>query len=1188
MGTAASSIEATQPPGKTSHKLSKPRVGRHDPPAAGLLSSDGCLARNTARRPNSHDSGGGLPTRPSTSARPPPSSPPISRLASLDLEVDFSDDLPRRHLDSAVEARSNGSLLASEPSPSRPRERRRRASTGITSSRELGCVRRVQSVASLSPGPTHHASPAAQRFARSNSRFNPNARFEKGANMVMLRSRSWRTSVEDPSPADDSGAYQPPPRLSHPESVNMPDYDIVDHESKYAILENTWKSSHPTPSPTSPRIFRVSSDISLYAPVRRRSMIRTPGIATRSPSTSDLARHSSSNLASTARHSRNTSFDSGPEVLSVLPILPEPGQQRAVTPTKFDYRQLGTMEFGSLRITNGGPSPSNDRKQGPKGSREEKFEPRDEAESSLDAKPKEETATGPTIVEPRPISAAISPITATFLKLESADPGPLSTSPKDEQEELGSFLPGLNFGSFSLMGPKSPSSGLQTTSKHTALEDKLFEEETPSNTSQHDSTGSNDTIDIQSRAGDGKTDAISKAQTITRPDSGFISSPTSETSHKPFSKTDSGYSSNVSLRSLRDSKGPPTDKELPPCPGEPSDLSAADRSSSATSFLGDLRLPSPRPISLESPSAPAPSGTGAVPPPPPPKDIRPVAASATPPAVTKSASIPLLNASFLRTTAKKKTGHRPSFLSMTRNKTSGPGSPNSIPLSPALSTVSSSATPHQAGVRKPGPLKRLLSATSRKGSRSSLGSFSFRQSGSSSTSRESASTPIPFFTKLSKDSRRGTSSGLSAMESAYCEESSEVAPESPEEGTLRRHRSLQSIPATIVNAAASVLPSRKTLRRSMSTSIEETYDDEFEDDMTEVNEEWSRASSSEGDMVSPEDYTRDSLMRNGFDPSFMAMTSARDAYFSPAPSRAPSRAHSRAGSVASPSVDTRLAELYARSNSDSPVSFDTGSPHSTSIPEHPYMSSSHPLTRAQSVVQLRIPAPLRPHSTPSPLHKSQSQTFSMERGREFTYSYPPTASWDRSSPENTVSSQEAQRRHQRRSTTSSRENDDSVSLNGLEKLNFPPRGPGSHHSRTNSVSSQGSSIGVYVRSLSANPYSEQQRKMPGRPSSATPHSRQGPPLRHRASYEGQASKSKLGPAYRRQSPNLWTSTHYEQLQMQYGGTAFDPRAGWYPPYVPRSGHYRNRSTASQGRSNAPYRVLHSYYSPAYRHVPIWG
>src|SRR5690606_1771693 len=115
---------------------------------------------------------------------------------------------------------------------------------------------------------------------------------------------------------------------------------------------------------------------------------------------------------------------------------------------------------------------------------------------------------------------------------------------------------------------------------------------------------------------------------------------------------------------------------------------------------------------------------------------------------------------------------------------------------------------------------------------------------------------------------------------------------------------------------------------------------------------------------------------------------------------------------------------------------------------------------------------------------------------------------------------------------------------------------------------------------------------PQRPSSANPFpdmQRQGPVLRHHASYEVQFSKLKAQPSreFRRQSPNLWTSTHYEQLQMQYWGTAFDPTAGGYPPYVPRAAHARNRSLMSQG-SGAPYRVLHSYYSPAYRHVPIWG
>lgn len=47
----------------------------------------------------------------------------------------------------------------------------------------------------------------------------------------------------------------------------------------------------------------------------------------------------------------------------------------------------------------------------------------------------------------------------------------------------------------------------------------------------------------------------------------------------------------------------------------------------------------------------------------------------------------------------------------------------------------------------------------------------------------------------------------------------------------------------------------------------------------------------------------------------------------------------------------------------------------------------------------------------------------------------------------------------------------------------------------------------------------------------------------------------------------------------------------YPPYVPRGQHRRNQSAGNQphhAMGNSPYRVLHSYNSPAYRNAPIWG
>ena len=165
MGHATSSLEATQPPRKISHKLSKPRVGRHASRTAGLLSSNGCLAPSTTRRSNSHGSGG-LPARPSTSPNPPPSSPLVSRFASLDLEVGIRDNHLRRHPDSTVRGKSNdGNLFSSGASQTQLPERHRRASIN-TAFLDLGGVRRIRSVANPPTDCAQYPNSEAPRFAR--------------------------------------------------------------------------------------------------------------------------------------------------------------------------------------------------------------------------------------------------------------------------------------------------------------------------------------------------------------------------------------------------------------------------------------------------------------------------------------------------------------------------------------------------------------------------------------------------------------------------------------------------------------------------------------------------------------------------------------------------------------------------------------------------------------------------------------------------------------------------------------------------------------------------------------------------------------------------------------------------------------------------------------------------------------
>ncbi|KAL6871779.1 hypothetical protein J3F83DRAFT_613844 [Trichoderma novae-zelandiae] len=111
-------------------------------------------------------------------------------------------------------------------------------------------------------------------------------------------------------------------------------------------------------------IARTASDLSIYAPVRRRSVIQTPGVATR-PRRDDML---SIPDRSTARNSQPVFGDDqyGPKPNSKaakhlsMPLM-NMGfgpLERAVTPCESDYKQLGGIKFGSLKITNGSPPSS--------------------------------------------------------------------------------------------------------------------------------------------------------------------------------------------------------------------------------------------------------------------------------------------------------------------------------------------------------------------------------------------------------------------------------------------------------------------------------------------------------------------------------------------------------------------------------------------------------------------------------------------------------------------------------------------------------------------------------------------------------------------------------------------------------------------------------------------------------------
>ncbi len=250
---------------------------------------------------------------------------------------------------------------------------------------------------------------------------------------------------------------------------------------------------------------RPRSEVSLYTPMRRKSLL-TPGVATRTTTpappmpTKPRTRHS---LPSTPARRGSPEPMDGNSFYLPFSIEDPASIPRALTPCDADYKQTGAFKLGTLRITNGSPASSHT--QSPARDFPDKH-------GGVKANPKPAIQMYPTRRYTLPES------------LPSRDP----RSP---------------------LFPTSPQ--LQVTSKHTAMEDELFEDE------QHESP----TIEVLDVRVDYNAKSLlprpslvseggSISTELSRADSGIVASPTSEVPYKPLAKADSGYSSNVSLRSL--------------------------------------------------------------------------------------------------------------------------------------------------------------------------------------------------------------------------------------------------------------------------------------------------------------------------------------------------------------------------------------------------------------------------------------------------------------------------------------------------------------------------------------------------------------------------------------------------------------------------------------------------------------
>ncbi|KAK4248834.1 hypothetical protein C7999DRAFT_30674 [Corynascus novoguineensis] len=1102
--------QSTEGPRKTAQRLSKPKTGNHA--AAGLL-SPGVFSNRSRRLSNAQ--------------LPDPPAPSSTEIAS-------------------TPTTSSASEVAGGFGP------------------------RIDSIASLPQAPASHEEPKRRSLFRSRSTrgvasVHQNQSGGPGSRLVDRMARTRSMTYESAV-----GYYGPPDletRLTRSDSCTSVNYNLTSYEAKRllnlaedpqlesaaamsdnmmtAVTETTWKSSNPARMPNSP-ITRTNSDVSLYMPVRRRSMIQTPGVATRSASNRDLpplprvsVRHS---LPPTPSLSRKQSVESYRSSIMPMPswIAESDSAPRVATPCEDKYLSIGAFKLGSLRITNGFPSPATpdlekaSRNDGPDGgcdlTQEGYFQ---ESQNSK---------TGDTGDE-RSRADTDSP----ELRLPEISQNP-SSGPNQKQ-------------------PASPA--LQTISKVTALDDHLFDDDAQPEYS------SIEVLDVRP-----DPNAKPPHPGVTKTDSGFAStaSPSSEVCHKSLAKADSGYSSNVSLRSFQSKNQGSRNQSNAASPEE--------QPSRSSSQEGEVRV---GPTSQESPDrldvrlSLAPESE----PPPPPVPPKDAARYSLPPrsklgnATAKSAP----NHSSIgetRMSMPNAVKHLPETTFSRSFGSEGPTWPLPEPRSPESvgSSVSGNLSSPRSiggGNSKPGRLQRLLGGTRRATMSTpvSLPLHDFEQSSIPPVPQEAEqklrgrSSRINLTSKKAMPRSRPSLDTLKTIFSVGSLEASLDAVNTMQstptainsgsgEGAWKQ--GLQSVPASIANVAAYVIPKRARARKPVpipqekasesSQAVKDRYKDGSHDDMIQANAD------------APVARSESSRRTTSFRLEDGQATTPRYRVFDM------NLAHSTPD-VPSPALPSPVAKaLAAESYGKTPEpTHSIRRPPSLRVP--PSLSRK---TSRESIQSYPAAHPLARQSSMNSINSYQSSQASAGYGSAHSRSHSLVSmdprrlqSFRRYSPE---TSPYASPTWEVRSDTA----------------RWTPQPFTGSESRRNSISSV-QSEGIY-RSADVQGWHIR-----------TPQQQ----LRHRTSFDGYGYRHRFPQrGYPPSMSNGYTAAPKPANDYRSRGqldaaaiwtrSQFDAAAGqWYQdqnlPYVPR-GHYRSRSIG-QG-PNPPYRVLHSYNSPAYRHAPIWG
>lgn len=937
--------------------------------------------------------------------------------------------------------------------------------------------------------------------------------------------------------------------------------------------------------------------------MRRRSLVQTPGVATRTAPGPINPRSRRSSLRHshppTPSMSRQSSFEIRENHFLSLPPLYAPprldGQAPSLlTPQDTDYSTTGAFKFGTLRITNGSPvstpkmatvSEGKVQKSESLGSMGDYFAPA----------PRGLGLTGATDRAPIPscVQTAISQLpdvqpASSRPILDPVDkpaPPTLSISLVPDVKSGRQYASELQSSPIELLDsselpPASPL--LQTQSKHAAVDDDLFEDDDQPEISAIEVLDVRIDLNAKGLPPPPADSTQIVARGVLRSDSGFVSNSksTSSQSATSLAKADSGYSSNVSLRSLRNGK----------------DSTKKGRGADRGSTESDGELPKvqgggvPKVLHSQLPSGDDCTAEGSQsdsPPTPPPKDNFLASQS-----LGNKAGAGSEQAMLAEKVVRKPVKQQPPAIDISHAVESGLKTPESVPPTPA--SVKSDGTASSLSIgnssQRPGRLQRFLSLRHSPFSKQSYtvhathdvdsqipaipkevedklrehtGLFPMtnkRLALKSQMSKETLKTILSVGSlEFAKDE-----DDLAPTTAVFDEDEDEDADEDADfdSGDAQEKSLFGSMQSGLKNAAASMMSNRKStarkpvpMRRGSQNQDPESI--AIEDGMLPAEAQ-----------ITSYSLVNSSLGRSAYDAAAAATKSSShpDRSTSMTPGRdypLQRRTYSLDGTPSS-SPNRGRASLTSNSREG----------------KRPEDRTSSPPISMKTRGAVRVPPPrsqLSPKGPAVPRENSQNHALAPVRG----LSTPPS-----------------NRRASHRTSL-----DAALQAQMTLERSFPLNnsGPSSRHEtlgsqRLPAADSRHSSI-LSTRS----DFSRESRSL-----QFHSHSINGPALKHQSSLES-FSRAQL-PGVRGPQPSHHGSASGPPVQFDVsskywnsqiisrpvdGGLHSSGQLAWAPPYVPRGHHRRNLSAGSRppqhtSGAHAPYRILHSYNSPAYRNAPIWG